>query len=221
MTPSALIFDFDGLICDTEGCLLQAAEKVFGRHDVVFPFEKWLDVIGTASPVNFWVPWLQEGVGTRIEEQEVLAEFDEYNNAAIAELVPNEGLTELLDLAESEDIPVGVASSSSIQWVGRLLEQLEIRDRFSHVITRGDVTHAKPAPDLYLLAAKRFESHPAHCIALEDSHNGSLAAVRAGMPVVVVPNELTRHQDLSHATHSVPSLRNVTLDLLRDIRRRH
>ena len=80
------------------------------------------------------------------------------------------------------------------------------------------MTHAKPAPDLYLLAAKRFISDPAHCVALEDSHNGSLAAIRAGMPVVVVPNDLTKHQDLSHATHSVDSLRDVTLTLLKDLR---
>ncbi len=220
MNPNALIFDFDGLICDTEGCLVRAAERVFERHQVAFPFDKWLEVVGTASPTNFWVSWLREGADRSIDEREALAEFDEYNLAAIAELSPNAGVIELLDLARSNDIALGVASSSSIGWVGRLLEQLEIRDRFAHVITRDDVTHAKPAPDLYLLAAKRFGSDPAHCLALEDSHNGSLAAIRAGMPVVVVPNDLTKHQDLSHATHSVDTLHDVTLDLLRDIRRR-
>ncbi len=220
MTPNALIFDFDGLICDTEGCLLRAAERVFERHRVPFPFGKWLEVVGTSSPVNFWVPWLQDSVEARVDEREVLAEFDEYNQASIVELVPNDGVIELLDLADEEDIAVGVASSSSIAWVGRLLEQLDLHHRFAHVVTRGDVTHAKPAPDLYLLAAKRFVSDPSHCVALEDSHNGSLAAIRAGMPVVVVPNDLTKHQDLSHATHTVESLRDVTLTLLKDLRTR-
>ena len=219
--PTALIFDFDGLICDTEGCLLSAAERVFNRYQVKFPFEKWLDVVGTASPPNFWVPWLQEGTDSPVDEIAAIAEFDEYNAAAIEHLRPNAGVVELLDLAQCHDIALGVASSSSIGWVGRLLDQLGLGERFSQIVTRGDVRRAKPAPDLYLLAAKNFGSNPAHCIALEDSRNGSLAALRAGMPVVVVPNELTKHQDLSHATHCAPSLLDVTLDVLRDIRRRN
>lgn len=216
--PDALIFDFDGLICDTEGCLAQAAERVFLQHGVGFPFERWLDVIGTSSPNNFWVPWLEELVGEPIDEREVLDEFDRHNMAATAELVANPGVDQLLDMADDEGIAVGVASSSSSRWVTGLLDQLGLLHRFSHVLTRGDVVHAKPAPDLYLLAAKRFKSNPVQCVALEDSRNGSLAAVAAGMPCIVVPNELTQHQDLSHATRRVASLADVTLTLLRNLR---
>lgn len=213
--PDALIFDFDGLICDTEACLLESARKVFARFGAPFPSDKWLDTIGTASPRNFWIPWLEEGVGDSIDEREALAEFEEHNRVAVAQLVPNRGVVELLDIAQEEGIAVGIASSSSRSWVSGLLDQLGIGSRFAHLLTRDDVTHAKPAPDLYLLAAERFATQPRRCIAFEDSFNGSLAAVRAGMPCVVVPSELTTHQDLSHASHRVGHLGEVTMALLR------
>ena len=219
--PNALIFDFDGLICDTEGCLVRAGKHVFSLHGVEFPFQRWLDVVGTATPHNFWVPWLAELTGGPVDETEALEEFESHNRAGTEQLVPNDGVVDLLDIAENEGIEVGVASSSSISWVGGLLEQLGLRSRFSHILTRGDVANAKPAPDLYILAAERFGTDPSHCVALEDSHNGSLSAIRAGMPVVVVPNELTRHQDLQHATHQVQSLAEVTPELLRRLRQEH
>ena len=218
--PNALIFDFDGLLCDTESCLVAAGRKVFNRYGVEFPLDRWVEVIGTSTPPNFWVPWLTEHAAEKLDEVELLREFDSYNHAAVGALLPNEGVVELLDLAHAEAIPVGVASSSSIGWVGGLLEQFDLRHRFSHVLTRGDVQNAKPAPDLYLLAAQRFSSDPSECVAFEDSRNGSLAAHTAGMPCVVVPNELTSRQDLSHATHRVTSLRHITLDTLKRVRSR-
>jgi HAD superfamily hydrolase (TIGR01509 family) len=216
--PDALIFDFDGLICDTEGCLLGAGRLVFLRHGVEFPLQRWLHVIGTANPHNFWVPWLEEGLGAKVDEGEVLEEFELHNREATQRLTPNRGVVELLDLADEEGIGVGVASSSSIDWVGGLLDQLGLRSRFSHILTRDDVANAKPAPDLYLLAADRFDAKPQHCVAFEDSHNGSLAAKRAGMPCVVVPSELTSQQDLSHAEQRVEHLGEITMVLLRQLR---
>lgn len=218
MLPSALIFDFDGLICDTESCLLEAGQEVFAAHGVTLPFDRWLDLVGTSTPPNFWVPWLEELLETKVDEPEVMAAFDRHNQTRTKELLPNDGVVELLNLATESGIALGVASSSSIAWVGDHLDQLGLKSYFSEIVTRGDVMHAKPAPDLYLLAAHRLGLKPGDCVAFEDSHNGSLAAIRAGIPCVVVPNSLTRHQDLTHATLRVPTLDHVTLELLGRIR---
>jgi HAD superfamily hydrolase (TIGR01509 family) len=215
--PRALIFDFDGLICDTEGCLLRAGQQVFAARGVELPFHRWLHVVGTSSPANFWVPWLEELTGDSFDETELLAEFEKHNLEGTQSLTPNDGVLELLDLAEANEISLAVASSSSLRWVGGLLDHLGLRSRFAHVLTRDVVEHAKPAPDLYLAAADRLGVNPAACIAFEDSHNGALAAQRAGIRCVVVPNDLTQHQDLSHATVRLSTLASVSLEMLRSL----
>ena len=85
------------------------------------------------------------------------------------------------------------------------------------MLTRDDVERTKPAPDLYLSAARRLDVAPARSIAFEDSHNGSLAAKAASMWCVVAPNEITAGQDFSHADVVVTSLAEVDLAALRKL----
>ena len=100
------------------------------------------------------------------------------------------GVNELLDHLEAAGIPRAVATSSSQYWADRHLGQTGVLHRFQAVLTRDDVERAKPHPDLFLKAAEVLGVDPAHCLALEDSHNGIRAAHAAGMMAVMVPDLL-------------------------------
>ena len=213
----AFILDFDGLICDTEGALVAAGRALFADHGVELPMDRWLQQIGLAGPSNFWVPWLEQAIGRPVDEAEVLAAFDERNQARLATLEPNAGVGELLDLADRHCIALGIASSSPTIWVEPLLDQLGLRHRFGTVVCREHATRAKPAPDLYLEAARRLGVQPTGCAAFEDSHNGSLAAVAAGMTTVAVPNDVTESQDFGHVDLVLASLVEVDLTSLESI----
>ena len=123
----------------------------------------------------------------------------------------------LLDLADRQGIALGIASSSPTIWVEPLLDQLGLRQRFRTVVCREHAALAKPAPDLYLEAARRLGVQPRGCAAFEDSHNGSLAAVAAGMTTVAVPNDVTESQDFGHVDLLLRSLVQVDLTSLESI----
>ena len=213
----AFILDFDGLICDTEGALVEAGRALFADHGVELPMDRWLQQIGLAGPSNFWVPWLEQAIGRPVDEAEVLAAFDALNQARLATLEPNAGVVELLELADRKGIALGIASSSPTIWVEPLLDQLGLRPRFATVVCREHAARAKPAPDLYLEAARRLGVQPTGCAAFEDSHNGSLAAVAAGMTTVAVPNDVTESQDFGHVDIVLASLVEVDLTSLESI----
>ena len=121
------------------------------------------------------------------------------------------GIVHWLDEAAALGLPVGVASSSSEEWVEGHLDRLGIRDRFDTLVCRGATVPAKPEPTSYRLACARLGADPARSVAVEDSPNGVAAAVAAGLFTVVVPHPLTSGLDLSAAHLVVDSLDEVTL----------
>lgn len=109
---------------------------------------------------------------------------------------------------------VGVASSSTLHWVGGHLDRLAFRKVFDAVTCREDGMRAKPAPDLYLAAVQALGVAPNEAVAVEDSRNGIAAAKAAGLRCVAVPNELTSQQDLSAADLRLRSLADTPLDAI-------
>ncbi len=215
---SALIFDFDGLLCDTEGALVLSAREVFASYSAPFPFDRWLTVIGTSSSEDFWVPWLVELSDQTIDPKRVLLEFREHNRDLVARLAPNPGVVAMLDHGDVGNLGLAIASSSPTSWVEPLAKQLGIHERFATIVCREHAPRAKPAPDLYFEAAHRLGVPPNRCVAFEDSHNGSLAAVRAQMHCVAVPSETTETQDFGHVTARVSSLAEIRdLEHLHDL----
>ena len=120
----------------------------------------------------------------------------------------------LLDDARARSLKVGLASNSLHEHCERHLGRLGLLERFHVVGCREDVPSPKPQPDLYRLVLNRFGLRPHEAIAFEDSHTGSLAAKRAGLWVIAVPNPSTQHHDFSHVTRIVPSLASVSLEEL-------
>jgi putative hydrolase of the HAD superfamily len=112
-------------------------------------------------------------------------------------------------------VPIGVASSSSLDWLDRHLERLGLRDRLGAVIGSDVVGGVgKPAPDVYLRACADLGADPVRSVAIEDSANGVTAAKAAGMVAVAVPSQITRFNDFGHADLVVDSVADLDLDRL-------
>jgi HAD superfamily hydrolase (TIGR01509 family) len=207
----ALVFDFDGLVLDTETSSFTTAAEVFSDHGVELSREWWLTIIGTAEHPH-WSEILEAQLGHPIPEREaVLAGRVARHHDLIALEVARPGVVELLDAATAAGVPVAIASSSPETWVRLHLERLALGERFAAVLCREHVTRTKPAPELYLAACLALGAEPARSVALEDSPNGIAAAKAAGLTCVAAPCAMTEGCDLSAADLVVSSLASVTL----------
>jgi HAD superfamily hydrolase (TIGR01509 family) len=211
VTIAALVFDFDGLILDTELPEYTTVKAEFEAHGVELPLDQWLDIIGRADQPH-WLDWLEDVVGVPIQREIVHARRLAQHHEMILRSAVLPGVVDLLDQAGERGIPAAVASSSPRRWVAGHLERLGLLERFSAVRTRDDVERAKPWPDLFLAAVDAVGAEPAAAVAFEDSHHGARAAIDAGLFCVVAPNPVTRAQDHSHAHLVVDSLAEVSLD---------
>jgi HAD superfamily hydrolase (TIGR01509 family) len=219
MTPAmalqALLFDFDGLILDTESSEFHSIGLIFSEHGLVLDRAEWQGIIGTADHPH-WTELLEQALGRPLEDRDaVIVRHRQHHRVTVSAETVRPGVVELLDEAAASGVPAAVVSSSPASWVGGHLDRLGLRDRFADVVTRddldGDRSRTKPAPDLYLLGAERLGAAPGACVALEDSPNGVAAAVAAGMAVVAVPGPMTAGLDFSAADLIVPSLADVDL----------
>lgn len=205
MEIRALVFDFDGLILDTETCHHLSVSEQFVAHGVELSQEEWMARLGRADNPH-WIELLEQTTGRVVERDGIV----EVHRVRYRELVHAEdvrpGVVELLEEARRSGVAVAVASSSDREWVEGHLRRLDLFEYFHAVRTRDDVARGKPHPDLFLAALDALGVPATQAIAFEDSHNGSLAAKAAGMYTVVVPNDLTRVQDFAHVDLVLDSL---------------
>jgi len=127
---------------------------------------------------------------------------------------PIDGISELLEELKRRGIPVGIASSSAKDFILAVLAKFGIASYFSCVVSGEEVDQGKPAPDVYLEAARQLGADPSRCVVLEDSRNGIIAAKAAGMACIGYVNENSGNQDLSAADRIVRSVREVSIDAL-------
>lgn len=214
MNAALLVFDFDGLILDTEVPEFQCWQEIYEAHGGRLDLETWAHCIGTA---NVFDPWthLAEQIGRPLDLAALQPRRQERMQALIAAQEVRPGVCTYLDDATALGLRLGVASSSSRQWVGGHLARLGLIDRFHAIRCADDVEHVKPDPALYRIVCEAVGVDPARAIAFEDSPNGILAAKRAGLRCVAVPNPLTTRLNLSGADLRLDSLADVRLsDLL-------
>lgn len=208
-TVRGLIFDFDGLLVDTEWAIYQSWQRLYEREGCSLPLKLFNACLG--SGYTHWDPgrYLEEQTGKTFDwEAENAARQVEIERDLLGEgLLP--GAAELLDEAETLGLPMAVASSSSRRWVQGWLERLGIDAYFCGTFCRTDGYPVKPAPDLFLAARERLGVPANDCLVLEDSHNGVEAARRAGIPCVAIPNRVTEVGDFSAATWRARSLHDV------------
>ncbi|MGB4593012.1 MAG: HAD family hydrolase [Coriobacteriia bacterium] len=207
----ALIFDFDGLIVDTETTAMQSWRELYAAHGEELPAESWLTLIGTWDAV--WDPRaeLEHRLG-RVLDWELLESARAARELELASAQPMlPGVREWLDEADALGLLLGIASSSSRQWVETHLVRLGILERFSALATRHDVERTKPDPALYSLACEALDVSPSEAVAVEDSLHGVAAAHGAGLRVIAVPGPLTSHLDYDEAELQLPSLEAMSL----------
>ncbi|HET8568437.1 MAG TPA: HAD-IA family hydrolase [Candidatus Limnocylindria bacterium] len=212
MSLRALVFDFDGLLLETETPSYTAWAEIYREHGEELPLDKWFDYLGREGGWFDALAYLRERVAGDHDWEAIRARRNARRTEMILRLDLMPGVRELVDAARGRGLRLGVASSSSDAWVCGHLDRFGFREHWDAIVCREEGMRAKPAPDLYLaaLAALGVAAHEA--VALEDSRNGVLAAKAAGMRVVAVPNALTARLDLSPADLRVSSLADLRIE---------
>jgi HAD superfamily hydrolase (TIGR01509 family) len=217
MAINALIFDFDGLILDTEGPVFNSWQELLRRYGYDMSLEDWQVCIGSAEGTADFFKTLADKLDRPLdmETEGPLRLQREMEMIARQPVLP--GITDFIQRAGELDIKLAVASSSSCEWVINHLEQRGLRQHFICVLAADDVEVTKPDPTLYLTALDCL-GVPAHqAIAFEDSPNGVLAAKEAGLFCVAIPNPITSQLHLEQADMVLESLADMTLDELLEI----
>ncbi|MFN8440470.1 MAG: HAD family hydrolase [Caldilineaceae bacterium] len=202
----AIIFDFDGTILESERPDYQAWHEIFQMHNTSLPLALWQQQIGTVSHEFNPYQILEEQLGRTVDRQVLQQERRQRFLALMAQETIKPGVIEVIEAAQQAGIQLGVASSGTRDWVEGNLIKFDLRRHFQVVRTAADVQRVKPDPELYLSALAALGVEPSHALAIEDSRNGMLAAKRAGMHCLVVPNEMTCTMNFAEADWVLNSL---------------
>jgi len=206
----AVVLDFDGLILDTEEPIYRSWLEVYKAHGEDLPFDRWVQTVGSTSAMFHPQHNLEERLGRSLPQEVLERRIGRRTEMILAQgALP--GVVRLLEEATAMGLKVGLASSSTSDWVGGHLTRLGILDHFDCMRCRDQVANAKPEPDLYLAVLDCLGVPASEAFAIEDSPNGVLAAKRAGMRCVAVPNSITAGLDLGQADVLLGSLAEVTL----------
>jgi beta-phosphoglucomutase-like phosphatase (HAD superfamily) len=212
-----LLFDFDGLLVDTETPSRLVWEELYREHGHELPQDQWATLVGTIGAPFDPFGHLEQLVGRSLDEQSLTMRrrAREYELTDLEVLRP--GVEEYFVDAERLGLRTAVVSSSDDDWIARHLGRLGRLEGLDAIVAaNGDTERAKPRPDLYLEALDRLGLKPEEGIAFEDSPNGVTAAKAAGLVCVAVPNPITAELALEDADLVLESLADVPLpELLR------
>lgn len=184
----AVIFDMDGVLIDTEKhlqvCWQQAA------REAGFPFEAKHSLMLRSLAAQFARPLMKEIFGDTFDFDKIRERRKELMEERLKEfgLEKKPGADEILDFLKEKGIKTAVATATEPVCAGNYLKSADLYDKFDYIVSAHTVGQGKPMPDIYLYACRSIGEAPADCIAVEDSPNGVLAAVRAGVPTVMVPD---------------------------------
>jgi HAD superfamily hydrolase (TIGR01509 family) len=209
----AIIFDFDGTILDTETPEFQAWTELYQEHHQTLDIQHWGVGIGTWGAFDP-IAHLEELTAQTFDHAIVHARIRPRVLELIraSSLLP--GVLATLDQAKTMGLRVGLASSSGNEWIYGWLKHYALEEWFEVVKTKDDVKMVKPDPELYLAAANALNLEPQVCVAIEDSPNGSIAALTAGMHTIAVPNQITQYLEFPKGVHQISSLEVPLSDIL-------
>lgn len=213
----ALIFDFDGLILDTETPEFVCWQNMYREHGFELPLEKWGSIIGGNGHSDFdaaeHLSRLSQG---RLDSASLRARNHLESHNIIMAQGPLPGVMEYLRDAKRLGLRLAIASSSPHSWVDSHAKRIGVFDYFDHVVTADEVGlgRIKPNPDVFLTALSQLKVPKEAAIVLEDSPNGIKAANRAGIFVVAVPNSVTSTLSIQGADLILNSLADLPLSQL-------
>ena len=209
----AVLFDFDGLLLDTEYPEFQSWREVFISHGLALTHETWVAQTGRGATLNSFSPYeaLEQNLGCTIDRDAIrTARRRRFSELMEAEaLLP--GVEARIQEARRLGMKVAIVSSSPREWIERYLCRFGLTDTFDAILCADDVTNTKPDPELYLAALTKLGLRAEQAIVFEDSPNGIASAKEAGLYCIAVPNRLTSLCNLDRADLVVESLENVTI----------
>src|SRR5580692_6224931 len=195
----AVVFDFDGLMFNTEEIFNRSGRELLRRRGLEMTPKLLTLMMGRRADEAFPLMIAELGLtesaaDLRAEERTI------FQDMLWTHVAPMPGLSELLAQIESRALPKGVATSSRRPYIESVLRKFELVDRFDLLLTSEDVVEGKPHPEIYLKAAGRLGVEPGEMLVLEDSENGIRSAAAAGAVAVSIPHEHSRYHDFSTAT---------------------
>ena len=212
---SAVAFDMDGLLINTEELYFDVFEELMQRRGQHYTHELRRSMMGLPSPRAFEVLIAQARLTESIDELE--QECEEIFSGVLPDrlaLMP--GVLDLLDRIERSGLPHCVATSSKRSFADDCLAAVGVLERFDFIITAAEVARGKPSPDIYLAAAQRMGVAPDCMLVLEDSQNGARAGIAAGACTIAVPGDHSRDHDFTGAYRVVSSLSEPAIHQLFD-----
>jgi HAD superfamily hydrolase (TIGR01509 family) len=216
--PAAVIFDFDGVILDSESAEYESHRRMYERCGIDLTLAEWCNQVGIWSEQHneSWARQLSERTPAAPSPETYLSE----KHRILMDILPREPMSGIRDLVarlSSGAVPIAVGSTSPANWVVPSLKAFGLLNSFAAIVTGDDVRKRKPAPDIYVEAATRLSVDPTRAVAIEDSAPGLVSAKAAGMKVVAIPHRLTRMHDLSAADLFVSHAGEVTLERLEQL----
>lgn len=212
---AAVIFDFDGVVLDSETPEYESHRRLYERCGVPLTIADWCDAIG------LWTEGHDErrfdALSSRSAAVPARDDYHAERRRIFEALLPPEpmrGIRELLTALDQAGVPTAIASTAPARWVVPAAERIGLRARFTAIVTGDAVARRKPAPDVYLEAARQLGVDPSRTVAIEDSAPGVAAARAAGMTVVAIPHWLTETHDLTGAHLLVRHAGELTLERL-------
>jgi HAD superfamily hydrolase (TIGR01509 family) len=209
----ALIFDFDGLILDTETPEVLVWQNIYKDHGFELPVDEWAKTVGGYGISDFDpAHHLSHLSGGRLDPAPLKARYRLEADSIIHSNPILPGVMDLIHTAQAKGLKIAIGSSSPHSWVDFHVQRLEIYHHFDHIVCQDDVApgRTKPHPDIYLKALEKLDVANTEAIVFEDSPNGVLASQRAGVFVVAVPNPLTAKMNVQ-GDLTVSSLADVSL----------
>lgn len=209
----AIIFDMDGVIADTEPGYKIATDDFLREQGIITADDYQDQFIGITNEAmwttiinDFQLPFtIDECVETINQKREQMEKEDG--------LHPLPNVLDLIRRFHDANLRLGIASSSPMSEIDRIVDLFAIRPYFSAFITGTECENSKPDPEVFLKAAKALQVEPEECLVIEDSNNGLLAAKRAGMKTIGFANPMFGNQDLSTASAIVSSFADITVEM--------
>jgi HAD superfamily hydrolase (TIGR01509 family) len=218
MTIAGLIFDFDGLILDTEMPRFRAWERVYREYGCMLDLDEYAGILGRPDSSNILLKRNLEACSSAPVDWEYAdALRSGVRNGLLEKETSRPGVVEYLLEAKGLGLKTAIASSSPLPWVAGHLGRLGLAEEFRHLATIEEVQYGKPAPDLYLLALEKMGCSAEKALAFEDSPNGCLAARGAGIACVYVPHPLVGGVEFKEYDYTMGSLLEMPLAVLLDL----
>jgi len=221
----AVIFDFDGVITDTEVLHLRSFNKVLEQYNIEIPLRKYYkDYLGysdidclKAVSKRYKLGFNEDKIYELIHEKSQI-----FEEIAKTESKIIDGVSEFLSMLKRHDVPMAICSGALLVEIELILDDADLRSYFEVIVSAEQVKKGKPDPEGFLLTLKllnkklRRHLQAADCVIIEDSHWGLDAAKAAGMPTVAVTNSYDA-EDLKQADIVVSKLNEISLDDLKQL----